>query len=471
MIFEKRQYQKECVGALQEYFSKPKKQKPSLVIAPVAAGKSLLIAWSIEHSEDKVLVLQPSVELLKQNYKKMISLGVDAKIYSASMKSKEIGHITYATIGSIINKLDEFIEAGVKKIIVDEVHLYSWKKENVAKDKKSGMLRQVVDKLGATHTVGLTASPCLLRPCGSFGDSYSELKFITRCIPKLFTEVLYNIPISEMVENGFWKKLEYKSFNFKNKFLELNSNKSDYSDKSMRDWYIGNKIQEDIIKCINACLKNGKKSILVFLPSVQACLDLEKLVPNSKAVYGDMPKEDREIAVEGFLDGTFSVVFNMEVLTTGFDFLGLDCLILARPTNSLAKYYQMIGRITRLYDVIGTIIDLVGLVEKFGRIEDLNVDNIEGYGWGMFSKNILLTGVPMDGRMGIITKESLYKPIIKKEKLPKGIKKEPVFKFGNHAYKPLKDIPKSYLQWALKDVDFTTSVEKKKLKEVILKYI
>ena len=471
MIFEKRQYQKECVQAIQEYLSKPKKQKPSLVIAPVAAGKSLLIAWSIEHSTDKVLVLQPSVELLKQNYKKMISLGVEAKIYSASMKSKEIGHITYATIGSIINRLDEFIEAGVKKIIIDEVHLYSWKKENVAKGKKSGMLRQVVDKLGATHILGFSASPIFLRPCGSFGDSYSELKFITRCIPKLFTEVLYNIPISEMVENEFWKKLEYKSFNFKNKFLELNSNKSDYTEKSMRDWYMGNKIQEDIIKCINACLKNGKKSILVFLPSVQACLDLEKLLPNSKAVYGDMPKEDREIAVEGFLDGTFSVVFNMEVLTTGFDFESLDTLICARPTNSLAKYYQMIGRITRLYDVIGTIIDLVGLVEKFGRIEDLNVDNIEGYGWGMFSKNILLTGVPMDGRMGIITKESLFKPTIKKEKLPKGIKKEPVFKFGNHAYKPLKDIPKSYLQWSLNNIDFTTSVEKKKLKEAILKYI
>jgi len=53
MEITKRVYQEECVNSIVKYLSTKNKQKPSLVIAPVAAGKSLLIAWSIEKSDDK----------------------------------------------------------------------------------------------------------------------------------------------------------------------------------------------------------------------------------------------------------------------------------------------------------------------------------------------------------------------------------------------------------------------------------
>lgn len=53
MEITKRVYQEECVNNIVNYLSSKKKQKPSLVIAPVAAGKSLLIAWAIEKSDDK----------------------------------------------------------------------------------------------------------------------------------------------------------------------------------------------------------------------------------------------------------------------------------------------------------------------------------------------------------------------------------------------------------------------------------
>jgi len=462
MEITKRVYQEECVNSIVKYLSTKKKQNPSLVIAPVAAGKSLLIAWSIEKSDDKVLILQPSSELLEQNYNKLISLGVEAKIYSASKKSKQIGHITFATIGSIINKLDEFIEAGIKKIIIDECHLYSWKKSD-DDSKKDGMLRKVVNTLGATHVIGFTASPIILRTYGSFGDNYSQLNFITRNLPKLFTDVLYHIPISEMVNNGFWKKIEYKCFDRKNSFLKLNTNGSEYTEKSMLNWYIQNKIQEDILKCIEVCLKNGKKSILVFLPSVNFCKELAKITPNSAAVYGDMPKEERDYVIENFKLGNISVVFNMEVLTTGFDFPSLDTIILSRPTNSLAKYYQMIGRITRLYDVVGTVIDLVGIVKKFGKVEELNFENVEGYGWGMFSGDRLLTGIRLDDDRHV-TKQMIFKPTVEKI----NGKKQQVFKFGKYQYTPLKDIPKDYLKWSLLNIDFK---KEEKLKKEILNII
>jgi DNA repair protein RadD len=47
--------------------------------------------------------LQPSKEILEQNYQKLMSYNpeIDAGIYSASKGRKEIAKFTFATIGSI----------------------------------------------------------------------------------------------------------------------------------------------------------------------------------------------------------------------------------------------------------------------------------------------------------------------------------------------------------------------------------
>ena len=81
--------------------------KPSLIVLPTAWGKSILTAFVAQNCNDRLLVLQPSKELLEQNIKKYFTLcngfAVNAGIYSASFGRKEISQITYATIGSIKN--------------------------------------------------------------------------------------------------------------------------------------------------------------------------------------------------------------------------------------------------------------------------------------------------------------------------------------------------------------------------------
>jgi len=59
-------------------------------------------------------------------------------------------------------------------------------------------------------------------------------------------------------------------------------------------------------------------------------------------------------------------------LTTGFDFPELDAIIMARPTNSLSLYYQIIGRGLRKAEGKENclLIDLSGNVNKFGKIEN-----------------------------------------------------------------------------------------------------
>lgn len=112
--FTLRKYQKEAVDVGIKFFNE-KKAIPSIMVLPTAAGKSIIIAQICKNIEEKVLILQPSKELLEQNYGKYISLGGEASIYSASLNTKEIGHVTYATIGSIKGIAHKF--TGYKLII------------------------------------------------------------------------------------------------------------------------------------------------------------------------------------------------------------------------------------------------------------------------------------------------------------------------------------------------------------------
>lgn len=119
--------QSEPIAKAIAYFQQTK-PRPSLIVLPTAWGKSILTAFVAKECHDKLLVVQPSKELLEQNYAKYITLcggmSMNAAIYSASVGRKEIGMITYATIGSIKSLGKKFKELGFTKMLIDEAHLY-----------------------------------------------------------------------------------------------------------------------------------------------------------------------------------------------------------------------------------------------------------------------------------------------------------------------------------------------------------
>ncbi len=53
---------------------------------------------------------------------------------------------------------------------------------------------------------------------------------------------------------------------------------------------------------------------------------------------------ERDKAISGFRDGSIKVLSNVEVANEGFDLPDASCVIIARPTMSLALYLQMVGR-------------------------------------------------------------------------------------------------------------------------------
>lgn len=149
MSYKLRDYQQEAadiaVANLKKY------GKPFVIQAATGAGKSLIIADICHQIDEPILILQPSKEILEQNYNKLVSYGVtDVSMYSASMNSKEIAKFTYATIGSIYKKPDLFKH--FKYVIIDECH-------GVNPSKIETMYKKFFKAMGNPAICGLTATP------------------------------------------------------------------------------------------------------------------------------------------------------------------------------------------------------------------------------------------------------------------------------------------------------------------------
>lgn len=436
-MFSLREIQVDPVQAGINYL-RGKSKKPSLLVAPTAFGKSIAIAHIAEDLKEGILVIQPSKELLEQNFGKFIAMGGEATVYSASFNQRKLGKVTYATIGTICSLGKLFKEYGYKYLIVDEVHLYPRTMDS--------MFGQFLEDSGLTKVLGLTATPFKLQNnVGEDGESYSKLVMLTSRSKhgNFFKEILHVTQISEMTSRNYWSKLEYLDYDFDTKKLRYNSTKAEYTEDSILKQYEEQQIGEKVVDCM-ATLE-GRNSILVFVPSVEEAKRLAALTPSSGAIYSGMPTKEREHIISSFKAGRLRVIFNVNILSVGFDHPLVDCIVLARPTASLAWYYQVLGRGTRTHadkkDCL--IIDFVGNVKKFGKIEDFYFKHVDNQ-WKLFGTGgRLLTGVPlheigieMDGdQPGLITKP-------------------PILTFGKFKDKHIKDTPDWYRKWLLTNIEW-----------------
>lgn len=422
-------------------FFKKKTKEPGIIVAPTAFGKSIVIAHIANSLEDKTLVLQPSKELLEQNYKKFMALGGEASIYSASFGTKEFGHVTYATIGSIKNIGGTFKELGYKNLIIDEAHLYPRNSDS--------MFGTFKKSAGLTSVLGLTATPFRLQTNVDYfsGTSISKLVMLTSRNKHgtFFKNILHVTQIKDMVEQHYWSPLKYELYDFNSKCLKYNSTKAEYTDESVREAYKEGNIEKQVINYLHT---TDRKRILVFVPFVADAINLSLKVPNSAAVYGDMDKKEREQVINDFKEGKIKVIFNVNVLSVGFDYPEIDCIIVARPTASLAWFYQAVGRGTRIYPTKEdcVIVDFAGNTKRFGRLEDLIF--VEEDRWKLYGNNgNLLTGIPLH-EIGEHTQEKELERW-NKEKAPPG---QVLFNFGKYKDKLVQDAPNWYHEWCLKNV-------------------
>lgn len=451
-----RENQTEPIDKAIRFFREPN-PVPSLIVLPTAWGKSILTAYVAKFCGDKLIVLQPSKELLEQNFKKYVTLcdgfGSDAGIFSASLGRKEVRPINYATIGSIKSLGAKFKQLGFTKMLIDEAHLYP--------RESTSMLGTFLKDSGIKHVLGITATPVKLQTNRDInGNNFSKLVMLTSRSKKgnFFKEIIHVGQVQEMVRLGFWSPLVYERQAFDGSMLVFNSSKSEYTEESVQKAYNANGGTDSITNSLNQ--HQERRHILAYVPSVQDAINLASRYPASGVVYGEQNKEEREEAIRRFKAGELRVLFNVRVLSTGFDFTGIDCIVLGISTASIALYYQIIGRGTRIdpnkRDCL--VCDIGGNIDRFGKVEDITFE--QGKMWRMFGTGgRLLSGIPIHD-IGKYTREDT-KIVDSKAAAPIEI-----MPFGKYKGERLTNVPREYREWMLRT--FEWNVRNEKLRKSII---
>lgn len=385
-MYNLRYYQKEASDAAVKLFN-GKTDKNGLIIIPTGGGKSLILADIASRLEGPLLVFQPSKEILQQNFAKLQSYGIiDCGCYSASVGRKDINRITFATIGSVMNNMRDF--DCFKNIIVDEAHYVN---------SKAGQYKKFIEAKNR-QVVGLTATPYRLDKCAGG----SMLKFLTRTRPRIFSKVIYCCQIGELLSKGFLANLSYYDItSIDLRRVRSNSTGADYDEKSLIAEYersgFYDKLSNTVVKVMQPKSGIPRKGILVFTAfrkeSESLVSKLQSLGIKAAIVTCDTPKREREDILQRFKKGEIKVVSNCGTLTIGFDYPELDTVILARPTKSLALFYQMVGRAIRPSEgKIGWVVDMAGNYSRFGNVADLYIARPPGTTrWDVYSRGRQLT--------------------------------------------------------------------------------
>lgn len=467
MSYTLRDYQRNAGNEAYRHIILRKSKKPTVIVAPTGAGKSIIIAALASVLDGNIVVFQPSKELLEQNYNKYLAYGNDATIFSASKGKKEVGKVTFATIGSAVNMVEEFDKFDFA--IVDECH-------NVSTDSNS-MYRRFFRE-HPMPTIGLTATPIRMHR-NSWG---TYAKMINRQQGCFFKHIAYVIQVSELLEQGYLSPLTYYEYDFDESTLKTNSTGSEYTDESILRALEQQGTYERARSVIEGRREQGRKNILVFCTSKAECEIMKELVPNSEYVHSGLSKTDREDVLERFRYGDLDCVFNVGVLTTGFDHPEIDDIVLMRPTMSFGLYYQMAGRGMRISDEKEDCIldDLVGNVRKFGKIEDIKVENIPELGWCMHSQGRMLTNVPLDAEKPLIQdlisskkrkQKRKQRQALARDKFGKrGANCDYVFAFGKFKNMHITQVPRWYLKWCLENLDINEYDNRRLFKEILYLY-
>lgn len=173
------------------------------------------------------------------------------------------------------------------------------------------------------------------------------------------------------------------------------------------------------------------------------------------------------------------MVFNYSALSTGFDFPELDCVILGRPTFSFAYFYQVLGRAVRPHpskeDAL--IVDCCDNYSRFGRIEDLSIEEFPGRGWCMFSEDKLISGIPMGHTVmrAELVQQAREKGLLVPAVNEDGRRSHPldsqIMWFGKYEGIMFKNIPLNYFRFIVENFDVNSEKIKmivKYYKEIIL---
>ena len=317
---------------------------------PTGTGKTYLLTAVIDsfvshNPMEKVWIVAHRRELVSQ---------IDETVrkfhsYSASNTSSLLSSVKAMSIQWLMRHYDE-IEEEPGMIVIDEAH------HALAKTYK-----EMWERFPKAKFLGLTATPCRLN-----GKGFTDL----------FDVLVQSWSVPEFISKGRLATYDFVSIKSDGvtqrliDSLQKRGADGDYQNKEM-DMLLNKK--PSIERLYQSLEEFGKdRKGIVYAININHAQKVTKLYQEhgvkAIAIDSKTPATERQQDIEAFKKGDIQVLVNVDIFSEGFDCPDVEFVQLAKPTLSLAKYLQMVGRGLRVAKGKKNcvIIDNVGLYRVFG---------------------------------------------------------------------------------------------------------
>src|SRR6266702_1568195 len=325
-----RPYQYEAVAALLAATARGA-QRPLLVL-PTGTGKTIVFALLVQQRRGRSLILAHRDELIQQAVDKLHL--VDPTLALGVVQAERDEHTAPIVVASVQTlsrrpRLARLVP-DFQTIVIDEAH-----------HAPAPSYRRILEYCHAWRAdgplvVGVTATPAR-------GDRQS--------LRQVFDGIVYQKTLVEMMQAGYLVDLRAMQVLLHADFDTLRTRHGDFVEAELETLLLEAKAPAQVLAAFQA--HAAARKALLFTPTVALAYAMADTFRTAgipaEALDGTTPGTTRRAILRRLHTGETRVVANCAVLTEGFDEPSVDCIIVARPTQSALLYQQMLGRGTRTY--------------------------------------------------------------------------------------------------------------------------
>lgn len=331
MAYQLRNYQKELITKIRKSLASG--HRHIIVQSPPRTGKTVVMAEIARRTTERgnrVCFIIHRKEVLEQAKATFQAQGVDPDLLEAGM------------VQSLTRHVDTMMSPEV--IMIDEAH------HALAKS-----YTRILEAFPQAYVLLFTATP---------------VRTGRNQLDQIADDIIVGKSIKELTAQGFLAPFKYYAAKDK-----------DVDDKKLRRSSTGDYVTASIEEAVSHKIyshtvdeyldKADGKQAVVYTYSVEAANHLADEFNargiTAAAIDATTPTQVRDTAVRRFRDQQLKVLVNVNLFTEGIDLPNVDCVIMVRPTMSLALYMQFSMRcLNPRPGKTAVIIDQVGNWERFG---------------------------------------------------------------------------------------------------------
>ncbi len=336
---------------------------------PTGTGKTRLFTsiirdinlWGLKNGiRFRILIIAHRSELIEQSSLSLNKYHIKHSVLAGTLKNlRDLSQpIQVASIQTITHPSNLYLldDLSFDFIIIDEAH------HSIAKSYK-----KLWNYCPKSKKLGVTATPWRMDNSG---------------FRQIFDAYVPSMPIKNFIQKGWLAPYQYYSIPKNSELLNRIDSitdfdyEGDYNSSALIDVMDNNHIRAQLYDSYQR-LAYSKKGIIYSISrahSEHICEQFRSHGVRIESIDGLTPPRTREMLIKQFKDGDIDIIVNVDIFSEGFDCPNIEFIQLARPTKSLVKYIQQVGRgLRKNGDKCCIILDNVGMYAQFG-LPDINRD-------------------------------------------------------------------------------------------------